>query len=187
MKLPVQISFRNMERSPAVEELVRKKAAKLDQFFDRIMSCRVIVEVPHRRHEEGNQYLVRIDLTVPGGEIAVNRESPEHTEYRDIAVALRDAFDSARRKLEEYARVRRNEVKENARTPRAKVSKLFPEDGYGFLETAEGRQLYFHSHSVPQNAFARLAIGDEVTFVEKEGEKGPQASTVKPVGRHGGR
>jgi cold shock CspA family protein len=187
MKLPVQVSFRNVERSLAVEELVRPKAAKLDQFFDRIMGCRVIAEVPHRRHEEGNQYLVRIDLTVPGGEIVVNRESPEHTEYRDIAVALRDAFDTARRKLEEYARLRRNDVKENAHPPRAKVSKLFPEEGYGFLETAEGWESYFHRNSVPQNAFGRLETGDEVTFAEQEGEKGPQASTVKPVGRHDGR
>jgi ribosome-associated translation inhibitor RaiA len=111
MQLPLQIAFDNMSRSEVIEKMVRKKAAKLDTFCDHIMGCRVVVAAPHRRHRHGNQYQVRIDLTVPDGEIVVNREPPEHTAHKEVAVALRDAFDSARRQLEDYVRRRRGAVK----------------------------------------------------------------------------
>ncbi len=185
MKLPLQISFRNTEHSAAIEEKVREKAERLDKFAERIMSCRVVVEAPHQHHLRGNQYLVRIDVTVPGGEIVVNRESPQHTEYKDINIAIRDAFDSARRQLEDFVRRQSGAVKSGAVAAHAKVSKLFPHEGYGFIETPDDREIYFHRNSVLHDAFDRLEIGSEVSFVEEAGEKGPQASTVTLVGRHG--
>ena len=185
MQLPIQIAFHNMDRSETLEEQVREKASKLDEFCDHIMGCRVVVEVPHHHHQRGNQYQVRIDITVPGDEIAVNREAPEHTAYKEFEVALRDAFDSAKRQLEDYVRRRRGLVKEHEAPPHAKVSKVFPEEGYGILQTPEGREIYFHRNSVLNDGFDRLQIGSEVTFAEEAGKKGPQASTVKPVGRHG--
>jgi ribosome-associated translation inhibitor RaiA len=106
MKLPLQIAFRNLSHSEAVEEAVREKAEKLDEFCDRIMRCRVVIEVPHRHHEHGNVYQVRIDLTVPGEEIVVSREAPKHVPDKDVHVAIRDAFDAARRQLEDYVRRR---------------------------------------------------------------------------------
>jgi cold shock CspA family protein len=180
----MQVSFRHMEHSDAVETIVREKAATLDKFAGHIMGCRVVVEPAGKHHRHGNLYEVRIDLTLPGGEIAVTREPSQHTEYKDIAVAIRDAFDSARRQLEDYVRRQRGAVKAHERTTHGRVSKLFPEDGYGFIETQDGRDIYFHRNSVLHEAFDRLEIGTEVTFVEEEGKKGPQASTVKPVGRH---
>jgi cold shock CspA family protein/ribosome-associated translation inhibitor RaiA len=174
-----------MEHSEAIEAIVREKASRLDGFADHIMSCRVVVEPAGKHHQHGNLYEVRIDLKVPGEEIAVTREPSEHTEYRDIHVALRDAFDSARRQLEDYVRRQRGFVKALDTAPHARVSKLFPDEGYGFLETPDGREIYFHRHSVLHDAFDRLEVGAEVSFVEEEGKKGPQASTVKPVGRHG--
>jgi cold shock CspA family protein len=185
MQLPLQIAFHNMDRDPAIEDAVREKAAKLDEFAGQIMGCRVVVEAPHRHHEHGYQYQVRLDITVPGEEIVVNREPPEHTAYRDIQVALRDAFDSARRQLEDYVRRVRGAVKSRDGTAHARVSKLFPTEGYGFLETQDGREIYFHKNSVLHQGFGHLKIGDEVAFAEEMGKKGPQASTVKPVGRHG--
>ncbi len=185
MQLPLQVSFRHMEHSDALEALVREKAARLDTFAGHIMSCRVVVEPAGQHHQHGNLYEVRIDLTVPGEEIAVTREPSEHAEYRDIRVALRDAFDSARRKLEDYVRRRRGAVKALEAAPHARVSQLFPAEGYGFLRTADGREVYFHRHSVLHEAFDRLQVGAEVAFVEEEGQKGPQASTVRPVGAHG--
>jgi cold shock CspA family protein len=121
---------------------------------------------------------------VPGKEIAVNREPPRHTAYKDLEVAIRDAFDSARRQLEDYLRRRRGFVKTLEAAPHARVNRLFTDDDYGFLETPDGRAIYFHRHSVLHEGFKRLKIGAEVTFVEEEGKKGPQASTVKPVGQH---
>ena len=185
MQLPLQVSFRHMEHSEEIETLVREKVAKLDEFSDHIMSCRVVVEPKGKQHLHGNLYEVRIDLTVPGEEIAVTLESNQHTEHRDIQIALRDAFDSAVRLLEDYVRRKRLDVKTLEEAPHAKVTKLVREESYGFMKTLEGREIYFHKNSVLHGGFDRLAIGTEVAFVEEEGKKGPQASTVRIVGKHG--
>jgi cold shock CspA family protein/ribosome-associated translation inhibitor RaiA len=184
MEIPLQISFRHMEPSESIEALIRDKVAKLDASPDHIMGCRVVIEPVGKHHLHGNLYEVRIDITVPGEEIAITREPSQHTEYRDIRIAVRDAFDSARRRLEDYVRRRQGAVKALETAPHARVSKLFPDKGYGFLSTPDGREIYFHRHSVLRDGFDHLQIGTEVAFVEEEGKKGPQASSVRPVGRH---
>lgn len=113
MKTPLQITIRGIEHSDALETHIRDKANKLDEFFDRIMSCRVVVEVPHKHHHQGKQFTVRIDIGVPGSEIVVNRDHAE-----DVYVALRDAFDAAKRQLEDYARKIRGDVKTHQPKPR---------------------------------------------------------------------
>jgi cold shock CspA family protein/ribosome-associated translation inhibitor RaiA len=178
MKLPLQITVRNLSLSEVVEEDIREKAAKLDVFYDQIMGCRVIVEAPHRHSHQGIFYNVRIDLTLPGAELVVKREPNE-----DIYVAVRDAFDVARRQLEDFVRQQRGDVKSHETPPHARVSKLFPEGGYGFLETPDGREIYFHRNSVLHEGFDRLKINTEVRFSEEMGEKGPQASTVTLIGK----
>jgi cold shock CspA family protein len=184
MKLPIQISFSHLPRSKEIEDTICARAAKLDEFCDSIMSCRVVVGVPHRHHGDGNLYQVRIDLTVPGEELVVNREPSEHTAYRDLQLAIDDAFNSAARLLEEYVRRKRRDVKTHQPLPHAKVTKVFPQASYGFLQTPDGREIYFHRSSLLDADFDRLDLGTEVTFVEQAGDKGPQASTVKLVGRH---
>ena len=183
MQLPVQISFRGMEPSDAVEAKIRERTAKLDRFFDRIMGCRVVVESPHRRHHQGKLFHVRVDLTVPGGELAVTREPAEHHAHEDVFVAIRDAFDAAQRQLEDYARRQRGDLKTHEGLPSGRVSKLFSDEEYGFIETRDGAEVYFHKHSVLDKAFDRLTVGSDVEFVEEQGEKGPQASTVRVLGR----
>ena len=180
----MQLTFRNMPPSEAIEAHIREKAAKLDLFFDRIMTCRIVVEARHRRHHKGKLYHVRIDMIVPGGELVVNREPTKHAAHADLYVAIRDALEGAGRKLQDYARRRRHQVKAHESAPLARVSRLFPAEGFGFLETADGREVYFHQNSVLGAGFARLEVGSEVYFTEEQGTKGPQASTVKPVGRH---
>ena len=106
MQLPLQITIRGVEHSDALEAHIRDKAGKLDEFFDHIMSCRVVVEMPHKHHQQGKNFTVRIDIGVPGSEIVVNRDHAE-----DVYVALRDAFDAAKRQLEDYARKIRGDVK----------------------------------------------------------------------------
>ena len=178
MELPLQITTRNVSISETANADIREKAAKLDSFYDRIIGCRVTVEAPHRHQQKGIHYNVRIDLTVPGAELVVKREPNE-----DIYVAIRDAFDAARRQLEDFARRQRGEVKTREAAPHARVSKLFPERGYGFLEAQDGREVYFHRNSVLNGGFDRLEVGMEVRFSEEEGEEGPQASTVALVGK----
>jgi cold shock CspA family protein/ribosome-associated translation inhibitor RaiA len=179
MQLPVQISFRGMEPSAAVEAKIRERTVKLERFYDRIMGCRVVVESPHRHHHQGKLFHVRVYLTVPGGELTVSRDAAEHHAHEDVFVAVRDACDAAQRQLEDYARRQRGDLKTHEGPPSGHIAKLFPDKGYGFIETPDGFEIYFHQHSVLDAAFDRLLVGSAVEFVEEEGEKGPQASTVR--------
>ena len=106
MQTPLQITIRDVDHSEALETRIRDKAQKLEEFFKHIMSCRVVVEAPHKHHHQGKQFNVRIDIGVPGNEIVVNRDHHE-----DVYVALRDAFDAAKRQLEDYARITRGDIK----------------------------------------------------------------------------
>jgi ribosomal subunit interface protein len=117
MKLPVQITFRDMSPSEALEANVREKAQNLNRFYDGIMGCRVVVEARHKHHHKGNLYHLRIELTVPGQEVVVSREPVEDHSHEDVYVAIRDAFDAARRQLEDYARRHRHQVKKHAQAP----------------------------------------------------------------------
>jgi cold shock CspA family protein len=161
------------------------------------MGCRVLVELVQRHHEAGNRYHVRIDLTVPGEEIVVAHDAGLHATAQDVdakkltkvaesdperkhaRVAVREAFDIARRRLQDYARRQRGAVKATARPARGRVSQLLPIDEYGYIETKDGHDVYFQKSSVLTDVFYRLAVGSAVSFAEEAGEKGPQASTVK--------
>jgi ribosomal subunit interface protein len=184
MQQPIQITFRNLERSPAIEAKVLERAAKLDEFYERIMSCRVVIEELHRHHRHGNHYQVRVDLTVPGGELVATREPDEHHAYTDVYVAIRDAFDAIRRQLEDYARRQRSDVKSHELPPHGRIVELHPEEDYGRIETPDGRLVYFHRNSVLDAPFDTLQVGTEVRVVVEMGERGPQASTVHVVGKH---
>jgi len=110
MTVPVEVTFRDIEHSDAVETRIREKAAKLSQFHDRIVSCRVVVESPQRQQHQGKLMAVRIDINVPGKEIVVNK-----IENEDVYVAIRDAFGAATRQLEDFARRQRGDVKDHSR------------------------------------------------------------------------
>lgn len=179
MEIPLQITAHDFRLTPATESDIRDKAAKLDTYYDRIIRCRVVVEAPVGHHRRGGPFKVRIDVTVPGSELVVNRQEDD-----DLPVAIRNAFDAMRRRLEDYVRQQRGDIKTHeAPLQHGRVTKLFPQEGYGFLETNDGREIYFHSHSVLEPGFARLTIGSEVRFVEEYGQKGAQASTVH-IGAH---
>jgi cold shock CspA family protein len=172
-----------MDPSAAIEEQCRKEAAKLERYFGRITSCRVTIETPHRRRQKGNFFRVTIDLSVPGAEVLVNREPAGHHTAEDFQVALREAFDTARRELEDRVRVVRGQVKAHD-VPHASIAKLFPREGHGFLRTPDGREIYFHRNSVLNEEFEALSTGDRVSFHEEPGDKGPQATSVRVIERH---
>lgn len=113
MQVPLEITFRGFPHSDAVETRVREKAAKLEQFCDNIISCKVAVELEHQHQHQGNLFHVRIDLNVPNKHIVVSREHHDRQSHEDMYVALRDAFDVAKRQLEEHARIQRGEVKKH--------------------------------------------------------------------------
>ncbi|MCM2278111.1 MAG: HPF/RaiA family ribosome-associated protein [Oligoflexia bacterium] len=188
MKLPIQITFRDIAHSNAVETAIRKRAERLDHFHNSIISCRVVVEEPHRRHQTGNHFRVRVDLKVPDGELVTERASPPNGMQKDVYIAIRDAFAAMERQLKSFARRHRVRVHEKGREAPAhgRVIRLIPgPEAYGFLRAEDGREVYFHQNSVLRGGFDRLRVGEEVRFAEAMGDEGLQASTVEPVGRGG--
>ena len=184
MKQPLQINFRNIPHSDFIEARIHEKAAKLDEFYDQIMSCSVMIEVPHGHHHKGKLYHVRIDLTVPNGELVINRAPKDHHAHEDVYVAIRDAFNAARRKLQDYSRKQRGDVKNHEVPPHGIISDLIPYQDYGRIQTLDGREIYFHRNSVVEGDFDALETGEKVRFFEVAGENGPQASTVHLIGKH---
>lgn len=181
---PIAISFHNMASSDALAADVHTHAAKLARFRDRIVGCRVVVEVPHRHHRKGQLYSVRIDISVPGEDIIVDHQGRKDHAHEDPYVAVRDAFDAARRRLEDRARIDRGDVKTHETPLHGTVRRLF--DDHGFIETSDGREIYFHRNSVVNDGFAALATGQPVrlAIVHGESAEGPQATTVHPIGKH---
>lgn len=192
MTLPPQITIRNIQPVPEdLEPAIVKEIAVLERFFKRIMSCRVMVEKMGKRRF-GAQHHVRIELGVPNEELVVERvptlyknlrdaEAAKKTKQseikgssREVHRAIHEAFHEMRRRLQDYSRRMQGRAKQPQLA--AKVARLF--DDYGFLETTDGREIYFHRNSVLDGRFAVLRVGSKVRFTEESGEKGPQASTV---------
>lgn len=171
MKLPLEISFQGMEPSAAVQERAREKAAKLAQFFGGIISCRVGIDLLHKHRHQGRPFGVRIDLTIPGQELVVDRVEDE-----DVHVALRDAFDAMRRQLEDVARRMRGQEKAHAPLLRGEVARLG--DDFGFIRTASGDEYWFGPGNLHGAGFAALRVGSAVQFIADTGREGPQAKRV---------
>jgi ribosomal subunit interface protein len=186
MQVPLQITFRHMETSPALEARIRQRAEELEQYCDHIIACRVTVESQHRHHRQGNLYQVQIDVVVPGRDITAGREHGRDHAHEDAHVAVRDAFDALRRQLEDHVRGVRGKVKVHAVPDHGRVARLLPDRDGGFIATPAGEEIYFHRHSVVGDGYDSLETGNEVRFVvqERESASGPQASTVIPIGKH---
>ena len=183
MPAEVQISFRGMETSPSAEAQVRRRAEELQQFSDRVTACRVTLEAAHRRHRQGTIYQVRVELAVPGGKIVVNREPGEDHAHEDMHVAIRDAFDAARRRLQDHMRRLDGQTKQHEAPSIGRIARVFAERDYAFLETADGEEVYVSRNAVIGGGFGKLKVGDRVRYVvdPEEGENGPQASAVVPL------
>ncbi|MSO66192.1 MAG: HPF/RaiA family ribosome-associated protein [Alphaproteobacteria bacterium] len=183
MKIPLEISFKDIAPSPAIEQYVREHAAKLDKFHERVMACRVSIEAPHRHQHKGKLYQVRIDLTVPGEELVANRSPAADASHADVYVAARDAFRAIKRQLQDYGRRRRGKGVVEAADPPAligKVVRLEPEREIGYLVDLDGQEVFFHRNSVRGKAYGKLAIGSDVHHVAIEGANGHEATKVWP-------
>jgi ribosome-associated translation inhibitor RaiA/cold shock CspA family protein len=182
MSIPLTITFRDLEPSAAVEDFVRGWGSKLETVYDRIERCHVTIERPHQHHHQGQRYHVRVTVAVPGPDIEVSRDHALDRAHEDLYVAIRDAFRAARRQLEDHARRQRADIKAHVEPVHGRVTYLDVEGEWGYLD-ADGRQVYFHRNSVLDHA--ALAVGDEVRFTEEPGIKGPQATSVARIGKHG--
>jgi ribosomal subunit interface protein len=178
MQVPLEISTRRIELTPDLEADLRRRATKMERLYDRITSCRIAVERESLHHNEGGPYRVRLDITVPGSELIADKEA------QDLNIAIRDAFQAAERQVDEFSQRRRGEVKTQVGPPEGRVVRIFPEQDFGFLESGDGREVYFHRNAVLEG-FEKLEVGNRVRFAEEQGIEGPQASTVSLIGKEG--
>jgi cold shock CspA family protein/ribosome-associated translation inhibitor RaiA len=184
MQTPIEIDFHGMLGVPAAREAVEQHAAKLEQRFGRITACRVVIKGPSEHHRTGF-YEVNIRLALPNGrEVNVGRTVQADERYSDLTFAINDAFKRARRQLQDRVRRLQGQVKPHESEPIGTVRQLDSSGEFGFIEAADGHDVYFHKNSVLNGGFGRLTVGARVTYFEETGEKGPQASTVKLLGKH---
>ena len=181
METPVEIDFERCKDPGRYRARIEDRVAMLESRFGHITACRVTMRGPGEHHRTGGPYEVNIHLELPGGRhVDIDRSPDEDERYGDPLFAINDAFKRARRVLQDTVRQMQGKVKQHEEVqPTATVRMLEAEENYGFLETADGRDIYFHRNSVLNDGFDNLETGDSVAFVEEMGEKGPQASTVR--------
>ena len=184
MQVPWEITFQGMDPSDAVRARVEKEIERLERFHPRITSCKVVVEARAHRKRHGDLYAVRVHVVLPGAEATASRNPPEDHSHEDVYVAVRDAFKALARQLQDEVRVMDLRTKAHEPPPYGKVVRLFPSEDYGFIETPDKQEVYFHRNAVVGGGFDRLAVGSEVRFAESAGDKGPQASSVELIGKH---
>lgn len=181
MQQEPEIAFRGVESSDVVEAKIRERIERLERYVDDIISCRVVVDTPHRHKKKGKIYQVAIDISVPGDLIVVNRNPEDDHSHEDVYVSIRDAFSAAERQLKEYAERRRGQTKAKSSSAGAEgtVSRLFPAEGYGFITPNEGgAHVYFHENAVVDGSIDDMEVDTPVRYHEEPGEEGPQASSV---------
>ena len=186
MQTPPEIEFQGMTSTPGIRKAVDRHVAELEQRCGRVTACRVVLKAPGQHHRKSGLYEVHIRLALPDGrEVNVERTPPADERHADLTFALDDAFKHARRQLQDQVRRAQGQVKHHDGLPIGRVVRIDPSGEFGFLETSDGQEIYFHRNSVLDEGFSRLHVGSRVTFAEELGEKGAQATTVKLLGKHG--
>ena len=182
MQTPVEIAFRHYQPSDQVRTEIALQARRLERFSPNITSCHVVVTGPEGRRRNGGQFQVELRIALPTRkDVIVDKRHGDAPEHEHALVAIRQAFDAAKRQIWDAECALQGEMKAHVPEDRGRVTKLIAGGGYGFIETADGREVYLHRNAVLDGAFDRLRVGDEVRFVEGEGIKGPQASSVRLV------
>lgn len=187
MDVPPEIAFRNIEATDDLKGVILDKIDDLEEVYPELVSCRVMVEETNSGRQSGHLNHVRLDLSVPGKEVVVNRDPPKNPASQDLTQAINEAFDIATRQLRELKQMQRGHVKTHDLPPHGRVVKLLTDEHgvrYGFLMSSDGRQIYFHENALSDDLdYEELEIGSEVRFAAAEGDKGPQASTVARLDR----
>ncbi len=185
MQTPVEIEYQGMEARPQIQAALANHVADLEQRFGRVTACRVVLKAPGAHHRTGGLYEVNIRLALPNGrEVNVDRTAQADERHSDLEFAINDAFKRARRQLQDQVRELQGQVKHHEGPLIGTVVQLDPLGEFGLLESGDGQEVYFHRNSVLDGDYSRLAVGSRVTYAEETGEKGPQASTVKLMGKH---
>ncbi len=185
MQTPVEIDFQGINAAPDVRAAIEKHMAQLEDRFGRITAGRVVVKAPSGHHRTGGLFEISVHLALPDGrDVNIGHTRQDDERYADLNFALNDAFKRARRQLQDQVRELQGDVKTHDGPPIGTVVELDPLGEFGFLKTGDDREIYFHRNSVLEGGFASLSVGSRVSFAEEIGDKGPQASTVKPLSKH---
>ncbi|HZT24322.1 MAG TPA: HPF/RaiA family ribosome-associated protein [Pseudolabrys sp.] len=190
MQIPLEIAFRNMESSAAAEDAIRDHVQRLEKIYDRITTCRVRVDQRNQNANETIPPVVHIEISVPGSKDIVVAHEPDRLQRRyqapDLRNAINEAFRIAERRLTKYKDKLTDHgiaemMHEASNEFRGQIAELHPEQDFGYVMTKEGGLLYFHRNSVLAGDFDALHRGDDVTYVEGEGDTGPTASKVRVI------
>lgn len=175
MQVPLRITATNIELGPDDEALIQQRVGWLERFYPQLVACIVTLEGPGEHHRKGGPVAVQLELRIPRSEpLLVNRQVAP-----DLEMALQEAFDAARRRLEDIGRKQRLQIKIHLPRLEGRIAQLLPDADCGFLTADDGHRVYFHRNAVLPPGFAELAVGSDVRFVEEQGAEGPQASTVE--------
>ena len=185
MRIPLEISFHGMSRSESIEQIIHKDVAKLERVCDRLISCRVGVKQDQKSSKTANPFRIRIEMRVPPGHnLVVTNTSGLKEAADDLPTTVKNTFKSAQRKLKQLVEKQQGERKSH---PEQEISgiitKIFSQEGYGFLRSLEGDEIYFHRNSIVNDDFDQLQPGTGVSYTVEAGEKGLQASSVQVLER----
>lgn len=178
MKLPAHIHFQGLEPSDALEASAREHVHKLETFAPDIVACRVAISLEQKHKHQGRPFSVRIDLSLPGHELVVNK-----VQHEDAYVALRDAFDNMKRQLEDVVRRRRGQEKLHPVPLHGEVVRIDDANGCAFIRTPGGDEYYFSRDNLVGTPFEHMQTGAAVQFLPELGGQGRQAKRVS-LGKH---
>jgi len=176
-KFHYEITFPDFEPSQAIRSEIEGYLARLEKIFDRIITCHVAIRAPHL-HQKKHIYYLSLHLEIPGEDIIITHEPGKNIAHANIHVAIRDAFNALHRKLRKQIEKRRETTPPRDTYKTATVISFDPNDGYGFIQDAQGREIYFHQNSLIHQQRAEVKPGTKVRFVEEHGEKGTQVTSM---------
>jgi ribosome-associated translation inhibitor RaiA len=183
MQKPLQITFKNLDKSEHLEALIRDRVDKLDHVYPRLIGCRVVLEAPTRTATAKASLGISIELDVPGRpKIIAKRQDERRDAKGDNLKLIAQAFDAAQRQLEDLARVASRDVKSHESAGETGcIKQVALQEDHGFVELAQGDSLYFSRAAVIDNRFEDLKPGMmvHVTRAAREGSMGPQASAIR--------
>ena len=182
MQTLLKVDFHGTESNEVLQSKIVEHVGALEHLYGRLTACHVSVEAPGHRQRKGGLFHVRIRASLPDGrEVNVGTTSRADHRHADVLFAINDAFRRARRQLQDRVREMRGQVKAHEAPPTGAIAHFDPNTGFGFIEAADGHEVYFHRNSLVGSRPSRIRRGLRVTFVEQQGDKGPQASTVRLI------
>ncbi len=188
MDVPPEIAFRNVEATDDIKQGILDGIDKLEEVYPGLVACRVMVEDLTPARHSGNEYKIRLELSIPNKTVMVEKDHTESSDPVDLHQLLREAFNIGRKRLKKVKDQRRGNGKEYDLPPHGRVTRLLTDEHgvrYGFLMDREGTQVYFHENAlVDELEYEDLEVGDEVRFTAAKGDHGPQASSVAPLDPH---